>query len=219
MIGKVERFQSLIHQVSVSFSRFIGLTYIPVSVSIPYSSGQCFFSFKKSCREKEEVHVSIPYSSGQCFFSYEQILSSVEMWVCFNPLFIRSVFLFRRSSCQAIRSWKSFNPLFIRSVFLLEALFSRMEDGGKCFNPLFIRSVFLLNKPKVILRLGEKQFQSLIHQVSVSFVIADPHQSSNRMDVSIPYSSGQCFFLCQSIFNKKKSRQVSIPYSSGQCFF
>ena len=67
-----------------------------------------------------EAKVSIPYSSGQCFF-YKVML-----------------FYFEQTP------WGSFNPLFIRSVFLLERSFSKFATTAETF-------------------------QSLIHQVSVSF--------------------------------------------------
>ncbi len=40
----------------------------------------------------------------------------------------------------------------------------------------------------------DEQFQSLIHQVSVSFIIKDTLIRTRSILVSIPYSSGQCFF-------------------------
>ncbi len=38
-------------------------------------------------------NVSIPYSSGQCFFLKEIYIYDKNTYSCFNPLFIRSVFL------------------------------------------------------------------------------------------------------------------------------
>ena len=87
-------------------------------VSIPYSSGQCFFSKKENPYGKKAGGVSIPYSSGQCFFS--------------------------------------------------EDLQNFLDGKLSCFNPLFIRSVFLLWAALTAFTLMKK-FQSLIHQVSVSF--------------------------------------------------
>ncbi len=89
-------------------------------VSIPYSSGQCFFSREGRDKEIKMVKVSIPYSSGQCFFS---------------------------------------------STFFYPSTFSE----GNSFNPLFIRSVFLFHYELVGESIWE-EFQSLIHQVSVSFI-------------------------------------------------
>ena len=96
----------------------------------------------------------------------------------FNPLFIRSVFLFNFfSSHIQFFFWWSFNPLFIRSVFLLQNK-KYMLILIYCFNPLFIRSVFLL------------------------YTIPRNH-ANTVMDVSIPYSSGQCFFLIDSGYFSK----------------
>ena len=105
-------------------------------------------------------------------------------------------------------------------MFLLNAVDKSSEGVWNGFNPLFIRSVFLL-------------FFCL------------PQSAKRRIRVSIPYSSGQCFFYTilfwergnwhrefQSLIHqvsvsfkhgknscKLRSLQVSIPYSSGQCFF
>ncbi len=63
-----------------------------------------------------------------------------------------------------------FNPLFIRSVFLLEKImFFLLSTNRICFNPLFIRSVFLFYAVYRGKELLGVMFQSLIHQVSVSF--------------------------------------------------
>ena len=163
-------FQSLIHQVSVSFPEGrLRRRYDNCNVSIPYSSGQCFFWGERWTSLRSTNFVSIPYSSGQCFF-YEQ-------------------------------------------------------GNLKC-------------------QFFQEKFQSLIHQVSVSFIWGIETQNRRRGKVSIPYSSGQCFF-CPSIppawdgMDRFQSlihqvsvsfvwdgggfvpicNEVSIPYSSGQCFF
>ncbi len=93
---------------------------------------------------KRVIIVSIPYSSGQCFF-YQKL-----------PV--------KFLSCRL-----SFNPLFIRSVFLFQSLLDRTDK-----------------------EVG--MFQSLIHQVSVSFGEKFLEVCDNCRNVSIPYSSGQCFF-------------------------
>ena len=87
----------------------------------------------------------------------------------FNPLFIRSVFLLITFAWNDINLAEfSFNPLFIRSVFLFYFCFLQFLFFGNCFNPLFIRSVFLLKRRGKL--------------------------SRSAWQVSIPYSSGQCFF-------------------------
>ncbi len=143
-----------------------------------------------------EAKVSIPYSSGQCFF-YKVMLFYFEQtpWGSFNPLFIRSVFLFCRGSFRSNFFWISFNPLFIRSVFLFRGNILPKGRRKKSFNPLFIRSVFL-------------------------FCSGRRWNSWSSIPVSIPYSSGQCFFSTSSLpIYSFSFDEVSIPYSSGQCFF
>ena len=155
--------------------------------------------------------VSVSFGVGKT--SLARIVSS------FNPLFIRSVFLLNGFKITKEQPSAGFNPLFIRSVFLLkqQRLLLQTEQvsipysSGQCFfyilgielldhivvcfNPLFIRSVFLLRVNTVSWRQTLEKFQSLIHQVSVSFL----DKTSNSIifagsRVSIPYSSGQCFF-------------------------
>ncbi len=79
------------------------------------------------------------------------------------------------------------------SVSFDELIYDLQHPGSVRFNPLFIRSVFLLNN-KMNRYEQHKLFQSLIHQVSVSFRVSDPDVSLVERLVSIPYSSGQCFF-------------------------
>ena len=89
--------------------------------------------------------------------------------------------------------WCRICILFIRSVFLFESLSLFTENTEVSFNPLFIRSVFLLGDRWHVLKL-DSLFQFLIHQVSVSFSPRNKHFFGNFLPVSIPYSSGQCFF-------------------------
>ncbi len=63
-----------------------------------------------------------------------------------------------------------------------------------CFNPLFIRSVFLFLVDEIKRIAYADEFQSLIHQVSVSFKEEKMTKCTICKEVSIPYSSGQCFF-------------------------
>ncbi len=164
---------------------------------------------------------------------------------------------------------KSFNPLFIRSVFLLVRIY-QMETLPESFQSLIHQVSVSFHENGIFLWLVPNMFQSLIHQVSVSFVLDSEtvftardaefqsliHQVSVSFErsgitlgsanqVSIPYSSGQCFFCAadklieevrevgfnplfiRSVFlfqggcnlRKIPSLNVSIPYSSGQCFF
>ncbi len=140
--------------------------FTTAKVSIPYSSGQCFFF---PHREGHQVLplVSIPYSSGQCFFSRG------------NPYLFGFANSFQSLIHQVSVSFK-------RTPFSI-------PKWKKGFNPLFIRSVFLF--------MGRRD-------------------SQGGGNVSIPYSSGQCFF-CPGQRNSlyRTRRGVSIPYSSGQCFF
>ncbi len=119
------------------------------------------------------LKVSIPYSSGQCFFFPPQQRGGGILLLSFNPLFIRSVFLFGWEEVFLAPYQLGFNPLFIRSVFLLKMVkkyeceqtvvfqslihqvsvsFRRKQMVKQvvcaCFNPLFIRSVFLLRCKK-----------------------------------------------------------------------
>ncbi len=116
-------------------------------VSIPYSSGQCFFLKVYLNNSYLIVSVSIPYSSGQCFFSGILFGKANEpFFYCFNPLFIRSVFLLRLLLQTEQQALLCFNPLFIRSVFLFHPPCRVPSPQGFFgFNPLFIRSVFLLH--------------------------------------------------------------------------
>ncbi len=163
-------FQSLIHQVSVSFRGKFSQIQQWGWVSIPYSSGQCFFCGLGSLKGEKYGKVSIPYSSGQCFFligeiyevyrcpcEFQSLIHQVSVsfkkegqdevsscQICFNPLFIRSVFLFNdMKEIAGVLDILGFNPLFIRSVFLLGLIQDKELKEFLGFNPLFIRSVFL----------------------------------------------------------------------------
>ncbi len=140
---------------------------------------------------------------------------------------------------------RSFNPLFIRSVFLLMKKWQSVGMNGTVSIPYSSGQCFFsagnLNKGGKTMA----KFQSLIHQVSVSFSLceyAETFLSSSFNPlfirsvflfllkvirriflvsmVSIPYSSGQCFFLFPTVLiTAGFTFIVSIPYSSGQCFF
>ena len=115
-----EMFQSLIHQVSVSF-------------------------LAQPNREGDSYHlVSIPYSSGQCFFSRSKDTNNGSTRLCFNPLFIRSVFLLRNLLPSKHLARSRFQSL----IHQVSVSFSKKQNSKS-------NGVFL--------------FQSLIHQVSVSF--------------------------------------------------
>ena len=129
------------------------------------------------------------------------------------------------------------------SVSFMTAFKTHIKNIKASFNPLFIRSVFLFQFIKPFFR-NLVVFQSLIHQVSVSFgrrsqnslfllllrfnplfirsvFLFDLSQiiRNEARTVSIPYSSGQCFFSRGISSAKRILFSVSIPYSSGQCFF
>ena len=111
------QFQSLIHQVSVSFGSF-SISLFLFSESFNPLFIRSVFLLKKSDKVCcLRFKVSIPYSSGQCFFSPLSTPFPIQ-GVSFNPLFIRSVFLLRKPSGNRRIRWSCFNPLFIRSVFL-----------------------------------------------------------------------------------------------------
>ena len=137
--------------------------------------------------------VSIPYSSGQCFFFTAHLPLIPEFPPCFNPLFIRSVFLFYTILFWEKGKWHKFQSLIhqvsvsfnqrikqvCRNPELFQSLIHQVSvsftsgsnpclNSRTCFNPLFIRSVFLLRNEKWQSVLS-CMFQSLIHQVSVSF--------------------------------------------------
>ncbi len=78
-------------------------------------------------------------------------------------------------------------------------------------------SVSFRAKRDIILNQNTK-FQSLIHQVSVSFLSSIMEEKSAGK-VSIPYSSGQCFFLysdnsCKIMIERFQSliHQVSVSF-------
>ncbi len=68
------------------------------------------------------------------------------------------------------------------------------------------------------------KFQSLIHQVSVSFSFTRESLPLPHIIVSIPYSSGQCFFLavikvCYEVTSTKFQsliHQVSVSFLSSR---
>ncbi len=162
----------------------------------------------------------------------------------FNPLFIRSVFLLKNGCMPSVSggkfqslihqvsvsfsvafrwkvfSWESFNPLFIRSVFLFMRVACPPAIPYSGFNPLFIRSVFLLKEAVFEFVQFRDLFQSLIHQVSVSFLFAFSIAYSE-----LAYSFNPLFIRSVFLFSVRRCAggdnfvQVSIPYSSGQCFF
>ena len=113
-----------------------------------------------------------------------------------------------------------FNPLFIRSVFLFQQHFIPFPLGRVCFNPLFIRSVFLLQDIQKQLSSFTLKFQSLIHQVSVSFATSSTCLKEGRMKCFNPLFIRSVFLFMYIIYTYRNFRyKVSIPYSSGQCFF
>ncbi len=132
-IYPVFKFQSLIHQVSVSF--------------------------EEMQRKAEEMNrVSIPYSSGQCFF--------------------------------------------------LEKFYTHDYDPAKFQSLIHQVSVSFPERVMKVFNTKE-EFQSLIHQVSVSFRSTSGFSATRKRKVSIPYSSGQCFFLKQ---------QKLLLMTEQQCF-
>ncbi len=94
--------------------------------------------------------------------------------------------------------------------YVAGVLVSIPYSSGQCF--------FYTNEIEVKISLSK--FQSLIHQVSVSFLFLTSPSANSIELVSIPYSSGQCFFLeVYTETEQDRFLSVSIPYSSGQCFF
>ena len=149
------------------------------SVSIPYSSGQCFFWLATSRKKIICCRVSIPYSSGQCFFYNECVLYSTKKEAGFNPLFIRSVFLFKSNG--KFRNWfrQVSIPYSSGQCFFYSLLNRTSKDVKISFNPLFIRSVFLLRNFAGIPKSSCWRFQSLIHQVSVSFSLLNKEEEES----------------------------------------
>ncbi len=140
-----EKFQSLIHQVSVSFKMrvFRSKEDYEKFQSLIHQVSVSFFTFLNKMYMNQYPEVSIPYSSGQCFFWYHYRSWQIRRGISFQSL-IHQV-----------------------SVSFPESVSSRVSDPD--------------------------MFQSLIHQVSVSFMFIQ-WLESNAAKVSIPYSSGQCFF-------------------------
>ncbi len=153
------------------------------------------FLFKEQVYSPEFVWVWFQSLIHQVSVSFEEKDRVLLCGKGFNPLFIRSVFLLGISIELEITNSFCFNPLFIRSVFLfLEN--QGWHDPDHCefqslihqvsvsflnfllyiplisilsFNPLFIRSVFLFRAEELNDLNKKILFQSLIHQVSVSF--------------------------------------------------
>ncbi len=88
------------------------------------------------------------------------------------------------------------------------------------FNPLFIRSVFLFQREHQYLSGREGKFQSLIHQVSVSFSHKGVDVRKSEIICFNPLFIRSVFLLCGCEPSRPAwTSKVSIPYSSGQCFF
>ena len=88
----------------------------------------------------------------------------------FNPLFIRSVFLLGGMKNGKVKSKLVSIPYSSGQCFFCNLLLSLKQQRLR-FNPLFIRSVFLFLKYRVDITTRGIMFQSLIHQVSVSFQV------------------------------------------------
>ncbi len=161
-------FQSLIHQVSVSFR------------------------LSQRFMDQRKHYVSIPYSSGQCFFFMAKCAECGEQTFGFNPLFIRSVFLFFPRILQNYRFYVSIP-----------------YSSGQCF---FYELYFLDNGFIV-------GFQSLIHQVSVSFRKFMVIKYNGNVPCFNPLFIRSVFLLKINRNSPRRKSKVSIPYSSGQCFF
>ncbi len=70
----------------------------------------------------------------------------------------------------------------------------------------------------VLLGKACREFQSLIHQVSVSFKSVKLTDSQKTVKFqSLIHQVSVSFLLLRS--SEKTPQRVSIPYSSGQCFF
>ena len=141
-------FQSLIHQVSVSFEKFLQVC------------DKCRNTFQSLIHQ-----VSVSFGEGRA-----------EVWFCwesFNPLFIRSVFLLKNTLCspfpsesfmfqslihQVSVSFKVCCLRFKKNAEMFQSLIHQVSVSfaeeianqfgiPTSFNPLFIRSVFLLFCP------------------------------------------------------------------------
>ncbi len=139
--------------------------------------------------------VSIPYSSGQCFFKIRNTLPARGGNEFQSLIHQVSVSLGQIQNTSPTRDLMSFNPLFIRSVFL----YWKTGYFSESFPPSLFQSLIhqvsvSLIHPCLPRRHHRCQFQSLIHQVSVSLQGKLEKCKSYFQNVSIPYSSGQCFF-------------------------
>ncbi len=146
-----DKFQSLIHQVSVSFS--------------------ASWNQRNQCRGK-----------------FQSLIHQVSVSFMLSTYIILVLMSMFQSLIHQVSV--SFQGRFLQLIkyFLIG------------FNPLFIRSVFLFRFAQNQMYVNTAKFQSLIHQVSVSFRQDLFRRGASPLCVSIPYSSGQCFFCREGLF-------------------
>ncbi len=139
-------------------------------LSIPYSSGQCFFSALNIDKNAGIDYLSIPYSSGQCFFSSRHTLFCPGGCEDFQSLIHQVSVSFQQEVKETKSTFLQLSiPYSSGQCFFFFRNVRRIDKFVSTFNPLFIRSVFLFHEiQKPSCPLGVR-FQSLIHQVSVSF--------------------------------------------------
>ena len=149
------------------------------------------------------------------FFNYPKKVATMlwngrQPWCRICILFIRSVFLFESLSLFTENTEVSFNPLFIRSVFLLKEFLWRVFQVLCMFQSLIHQVSVSFGDMEFGYDHDPEKFQSLIHQVSVSFLPSRyPLRRPRGGKVSIPYSSGQCFFSGNTGFTSKDSNRFN----------
>ncbi len=151
------------------------------------------------------------------FYDVEEYFSEEEE--CFNPLFIRSVFLFRDNKEEQENGKISFNPLFIRSVFLLSFFIQRILKSVWKFQSLIHQVSVSFEGIQTLKGYEFLMFQSLIHQVSVSFSMRKMLDFVNQYMFQSLIHQVSVSFPRPSNCGSRGHSHVSIPYSSGQCFF
>ncbi len=146
LLSMLAKFQSLIHQVSVSFPRkYFDITFDSLSFNPLFIRSVFLLDEFPLQIPPDGGKVSIPYSSGQCFFSNGLLRQSEHSMFRFQSLIHQvSVSFAETPAADRAAGPPGFNPLFIRSVFLFYTILFREEGIWHSFNPLFIRSVFLL---------------------------------------------------------------------------
>ena len=163
------KFQSLIHQVSVSFSEVIEKLKQGWNYKFQSLIHQVSVSFRTKLKILNMVwhYVSIPYSSGQCFFSgwgFNRAYLTEKFQSLIHQVSVSFTGTEYREVCDLCRFQSLIHQV---SVSFMAKVMVHYEVCNTSFNPLFIRSVFLLQKKG--LKPARDMFQSLIHQVSVSF--------------------------------------------------